>query len=29
MVVLAANPLDNIRNTRSIESVWIAGNRVR
>jgi len=29
LVVLAANPLDNIRNTRTIESVWIAGNRVR
>ena len=27
-VVLAANPLDDIVNTRSIESVWIAGNRV-
>lgn len=27
-VVLAANPLDDIRNTRKIESVWIAGNRV-
>ncbi len=29
LVVLTANPLDNIRNTRAIESVWIAGNRVR
>ena len=27
-VVLAANPLDDIRNTRKLESVWIAGNRV-
>jgi imidazolonepropionase-like amidohydrolase len=27
-VVLAANPLDDIANTRKIESVWIAGNRV-
>ncbi|MCW5977571.1 MAG: amidohydrolase family protein [Bryobacteraceae bacterium] len=27
LVVLGKNPLDNIRNTRSIESVWIAGNR--
>jgi hypothetical protein len=26
--VLTANPLDDIRNTRKIESVWIAGNRV-
>lgn len=26
--VLGANPLDDIRNTRTIESVWIAGNRV-
>lgn len=28
LVVLAANPLDDIRNTRKIDSVWIAGNRV-
>ena len=28
LVVLSANPLDDIRNTRKIESVWIAGNRV-
>jgi imidazolonepropionase-like amidohydrolase len=28
LVVLTANPLDDIRNTRKIESVWIAGNRV-
>jgi imidazolonepropionase-like amidohydrolase len=27
-LVLAKNPLDDIRNTRSLESVWIAGNRV-
>jgi imidazolonepropionase-like amidohydrolase len=27
-VVLAANPLDDIRNTRKIESVWIAGGLV-
>jgi imidazolonepropionase-like amidohydrolase len=27
-VVLGANPLDDIRNTRKIESVWIAGNRI-
>lgn len=27
-VVLSRNPLDDIRNTRSIESVWIGGSRV-
>ena len=27
-VILNANPLDDIRNTREIESVWIAGNPV-
>ena len=27
-VVLGANPLDDIRNTHAIESVWIAGNQV-
>jgi len=27
-VVLSANPLDDIRNTRSIDSVWIGGVRV-
>jgi imidazolonepropionase-like amidohydrolase len=27
-VVLGANPLDDIANTRKLESVWIAGNRV-
>jgi imidazolonepropionase-like amidohydrolase len=28
-LVLTANPLNDIRNTRSIESVFIAGNKVR
>ena len=28
LVVLDANPLDDIANTRQIDSVWIAGNRV-
>ncbi len=28
-VVLQENPLVDITNTRSIESVWIAGNEVR
>ena len=28
-IVLAKNPLEDIRNTRTIESVWISGNRVR
>ncbi len=28
-VVLGANPLDDIRNTRTIESVWVAGNLVQ
>jgi imidazolonepropionase-like amidohydrolase len=27
-LVLGANPLDDIANTRKLESVWIAGNRV-
>jgi imidazolonepropionase-like amidohydrolase len=27
-LVLSANPLDDIKNTRKIDSVWIAGNRV-
>lgn len=27
-VVLTADPLENIRNTRTIDSVWTAGNRV-
>ncbi len=29
LVVLDANPLHDIRNTRSIHGVWIAGNRIR
>jgi hypothetical protein len=29
MVVLSGNPLESIKNTRSIETVWIAGNRVQ
>jgi imidazolonepropionase-like amidohydrolase len=28
LVVLGANPLDNIRNTRTIDSVWIAGGKL-
>lgn len=28
LLVLGANPLADIRNTRTLESVWIAGNRV-
>jgi imidazolonepropionase-like amidohydrolase len=28
LIVLEKNPLDDIRNMRSIESVWIAGNRL-
>lgn len=27
LVVLSANPLEDIRNTRAIETVWIAGNK--
>jgi imidazolonepropionase-like amidohydrolase len=27
LLILGANPLENIRNTRSIEQVWIAGKR--
>jgi imidazolonepropionase-like amidohydrolase len=27
LIVLGANPLENIRNARKIETVWIAGNR--
>ena len=27
-IVLSRNPLDDIRHTRTIESVWVAGNRV-
>jgi imidazolonepropionase-like amidohydrolase len=29
LVVLARNPLDDIRNTQSVDSVWIAGNKVQ
>jgi len=29
MIVLGASPLDNIKNTRTIESVWIGGNKVK
>ena len=28
LIVLASNPAEDIENTKSIESVWIAGNRV-
>jgi imidazolonepropionase-like amidohydrolase len=28
LIVLDKNPLDNIRNTRTINAVYIAGNRV-
>jgi imidazolonepropionase-like amidohydrolase len=28
LLVLAANPLENIRNLRSIEQVWIGGQRM-
>jgi imidazolonepropionase-like amidohydrolase len=28
LLVLDANPLDDIRNTRRIDSVWIAGRRI-
>jgi imidazolonepropionase-like amidohydrolase len=28
LIILGANPLEDIENTRSIESVWIAGNQV-
>ena len=28
LVVLRANPLDNIRNTRAIDSVWLAGGKL-
>jgi imidazolonepropionase-like amidohydrolase len=27
LIVLGKNPLEDIRNTRSLETVWIAGNR--
>jgi len=29
LVVLDKNPLDNIRNSRTIHAVYIAGNKVR
>ena len=29
LLVLAANPLENIRSTRQISSIWIAGRRIR
>jgi imidazolonepropionase-like amidohydrolase len=29
LIVLTANPLEDIRNTRKVESVWIAGNLVK
>jgi imidazolonepropionase-like amidohydrolase len=29
LIVLKANPLDNIRNTRTLEAVYIAGNKVQ
>jgi imidazolonepropionase-like amidohydrolase len=29
MVLLASDPLEDIRNTRSVEQVWVAGNPVR
>jgi len=29
LIVLAANPLDDIRNTRRIDAVYVAGNKVR
>jgi len=29
LVVLTANPLTDIRNTRQIDSVWIGGQRLR
>ncbi len=28
LVVLGANPLENLRNTRAIDSVWVAGTRL-
>jgi imidazolonepropionase-like amidohydrolase len=28
LIVLEGNPLEDIKNTRSIESVWISGNRI-
>jgi imidazolonepropionase-like amidohydrolase len=29
LLVLSANPLDDIRNTRQIRSVWIAGRQIQ
>ena len=29
LLVLSANPLDDIRNTRQIQSVWITGKRLQ
>ena len=29
LLVLRSNPLANIKNTRTIEAVWIAGNKVK
>src|SRR5262249_2346889 len=29
LIVLRSNPLENIKNTRAIEAVWIAGNKVK
>jgi len=29
LLVLDANPLDDIRNTRQISSVWIGGRRIQ
>jgi imidazolonepropionase-like amidohydrolase len=29
LIVLRSNPLANIKNTRTIEAVWIAGNKVK
>jgi imidazolonepropionase-like amidohydrolase len=28
LLILTANPLDNIRNMRTIDQVWIAGRKV-
>jgi len=28
LIIFAENPLEDIRNTRSIEEVWIAGNQI-
>ena len=28
LIVLSKSPLDDVKNTRTIESVWISGNRV-